>query len=70
MGDAGQMAELFGIDRDTLGVHLGNTFSSAELDREATTEELSVVRREGSRDVNRGILHYGLTPTTTQNWTR
>lgn len=57
-----QMAELFGIDRDTVDVHLRNVFDEGELDREATTEELSVVRREGSRDVNRGIVHYGLTP--------
>ena len=55
-----QTAELFGIDRDTVGVHLRNAFDEGELDREATTEELSVVRREGSRDVTRSILHYDL----------
>lgn len=41
-----QMAELFGVDRDTGGVHLRNAYDEAELDREATTEDFSVEARD------------------------
>jgi hypothetical protein len=46
-----QIADLFGVDRDTVGAHLRNAFEEAELDRQTSTEDYSVVRREGSRRV-------------------
>lgn len=55
-----QMAELFGVDRDTVGAHLANVFAEGELERDATTEDFAVVRREGTRDVKRNIPHYDL----------
>ena len=39
-----QMAELFGKDTDTIGLHLKNVYTSGELDKAGTTEESSVVK--------------------------
>jgi len=55
-----QMAELFDKDTDTIGLHLKNIFKSGELEQESTTEDYSVVRKEGKRNVNRRIKHYNL----------
>jgi len=46
-----EMAELFDVSTDNIGLHLKNLFEDAELSREATTEESSVVQIEGSREV-------------------
>ncbi len=55
-----QMSELFGKDSDTIGLHLKNIFKEGELDSEATTEDSSVVRQEGKRQVRRKIKFYNL----------
>jgi len=55
-----QMAELFDKDSDTVGLHLKNIYESGELDQSATTEESSVVRQEGKREVKRKIKFYNL----------
>jgi prophage maintenance system killer protein len=55
-----QMAELFDKDADTIGLHLRNIYVSGELDEQATTEDSSVVRQEGSRKVRRKIRSYNL----------
>ena len=55
-----QMADLFDKDSDTIGLHLRNIFTEKELDEAATTEESSVVRREGSREVRRTVRFYNL----------
>ena len=52
-----QLAELFEKDSDTIGLHLRNIFAEGELDESATTEESSVVRQEGRRQVRRLIMH-------------
>jgi hypothetical protein len=54
------MAELFDKDSDTIGLHLRNIYKSGELEKSATTEESSVVRQEGKRQVNRKIKFYNL----------
>ena len=54
------MATLFNCSTDNVGLHLKNIYESGELKEEATAEEISVVRREGSRDVNRSIQFYNL----------
>jgi hypothetical protein len=41
-------------------VHLQNIYDTNELNKEATTEKISVVRREGNRDVNRTLQFYNL----------
>ena len=54
------MAELFDVDVRTISEHLGNVFSSGELEREATIRKFRIVRSEGSRQVTRSIEHYNL----------
>ena len=55
-----QMADLFETSTDNVSLHLNNMFSTQELEREATTEDSSVVRTEGSRQVRRTMSHYNL----------
>ncbi|MFM2449522.1 MAG: hypothetical protein RIS44_1972 [Pseudomonadota bacterium] len=54
------MAELFDVSTDNIGLHLKNIFEDAELSREATTEESSVVQIEGAREVQRPVTLYNL----------
>ena len=55
-----QMATLFGCSTDNVGLHLKNIYSCGELDKEATTEESSVVQIEGRRKVSRKVCLYNL----------
>ena len=55
-----QMAVLFGCSQDNIGLHLKNIYSEREIEQDATTEEISVVRYEGNRKVSRRIMHYNL----------
>ena len=48
-----QMATLSGCSTDNVGLHLKNVYAVGELSREATTEDFSVVRKEGARQVRR-----------------
>lgn len=54
------MAELFDCSADNISLHLKNIYKEEELDLEATTEKISVVRREGKREVRRTLEHYNL----------
>lgn len=54
------MAALFDCSTDNVGLHLKNIYESGELKEEATAEKISVVRREGNRDVNRSLQFYNL----------
>ena len=55
-----EMAELFDVSTDNVGLHLKNIFADGELSREATTEESSVVQSEGTRQVQRSVTLYKL----------
>lgn len=55
-----QMAALFDTTSDNIGLHLKNIFAAGELEEGATTEDFSVVRQEGRRQVRRKIKHYNL----------
>ena len=55
-----QIAELFDKDSDTIGLHLKNIYSTGELEDFSTTEDYSVVQKEGTRNVRRRIKHYNL----------
>ena len=55
-----QMAQLFDTSTDNISLHLKNIYSQGELEEKATTEDFSVVRQEGSRQVQRRIKHYNL----------
>ena len=48
------MAEFFGVNVDTIGLHIRNIYREEELET-STYEESSVVRLEGKRQVKRSI---------------
>ena len=56
----GDVVRLFDCTSDNISVHLQNIYDTDELKKEATTEKISVVRREGNRDVNRTLQFYNL----------
>lgn len=54
------MAELFGVEVNTINYHLKEIFKSGELDENSTIRNLRIVRTEGSRQVKREVTHYNL----------
>jgi len=54
------MARLFQCSVDNISLHLKNIYDERELDPSATTEEFSVVRQEGARQVLRNLTFYNL----------
>lgn len=55
-----QMAEVLDTSTDNISLHLKNIFNDKELDEKTTTEDFSVVRQEGARQVKRQVKHYNL----------
>lgn len=55
-----QISELFATSTDNVSLHLKNIYAEQELGEDATTEDFSVVRREGKRQVQRNLKHYNL----------
>ena len=54
------MAELFDCTPENIIQHLKNIYAEEELALDATTKKFLVVRKEGSRKVQRNIDHYNL----------
>ena len=54
-----EMAMLFGVDSDTIGLHIKNILEEGELE-DSTTEKSSVVQKEGNRFVKRLINLFNL----------
>ncbi len=54
------MAELFDCSPDNISLHLKNIYSERELDEAATTEDFSVVQKEGARQVKRSLTYHSL----------
>ncbi len=54
------MAELFDCTSDNVSLHLKNIFSDGELNEDSTTEDFSVVQKEGTRQVQRKQKIYNL----------
>ncbi len=54
------MAQLFQCSADNISLHLKNIYKENELEQSATTEDFSVVRIEGERDVKRKLTLYNL----------
>ncbi len=54
------MGVLFDCSTDNVSLHLKNIYRTKELKKNATAEKISVVRREGNRDVNRTLQFYNL----------
>ena len=55
-----EMAQLFDVSTDNVGLHIKNLYKDGELSRAATTEESSVVQIEGEREVERPVMLYNL----------
>ena len=56
------MSELYDCTTDNVSLHLKNIYKEYELDKNSTTEEFSVVQKEGNREVKRNI------PMTMEDW--
>ena len=54
------MSELYDCTTDNISLHLKNIYKTFELDKKSTTEEFSIVQKEGNREVSRNILYYNL----------
>lgn len=54
------MAELFECSKDNISLHLKNIYLENELDQNRTTEDFSVVRSEGPREVKRFVKFYNI----------
>lgn len=55
-----QIADLFGVTRQNVNLHLNNIYTEGELDRGATSKESLQVRQEGARKVRRTVTLYTL----------
>ena len=55
-----QMAILFDVKENNITYHIQSVFKTHELDPEATTQKIRVVRKEGNRQVSRNIDFYNL----------
>ena len=55
-----QLCELFGVVKSNVSYHLKNIFSSGELSRLATVQEIRTVQNEGGRQVVRMVDVYNL----------
>ena len=56
------MSELYDCSTDNISLHLKNIYNDLELDKESTTEDFSIVQKEGNREVKRNI------PMTMEDW--
>ena len=54
------MAELFGVESNTITYHLKEIYKTGELDEMATTRKIRVVQKEGNREVNRELDFYNI----------
>ena len=54
------MAQLFGVEVNTINYHLKEIYSTKELTEEATIRKIRIVQKEGNRNVKRNIDHYNL----------
>ncbi|MCW7554790.1 virulence RhuM family protein [Endozoicomonas gorgoniicola] len=55
-----QLSDLLETSTDNISLHLKNIYQERELEADATTEDFSVVRQEGKRQVRRRVKHYNL----------
>ena len=55
-----QIAEAFGVDVRTVNEHIRNIYKTNELNMGATIRNFRIVRKEGSRTIERDITHYNL----------
>lgn len=54
------MAQLYDVDVRTINEHIKTIYSDRELEESATIRKFRIVQTEGSRQVNREVIHYNL----------
>jgi len=55
-----KMAELFGVEVNTINYHLKEIFKIGELDESLTIRKFRIVQKEGARDIERETDFYNL----------
>ena len=55
-----QMAELYDTTKQNISLHIKNIFNEEELDEDSTVKEFLIVRKEGSKSVERKVKYYNL----------
>jgi len=55
-----RMAELFGVEINTINYHLKEIFKSSELQESSTIRKIRIVQQEGHREVSREVDFYHL----------
>jgi hypothetical protein len=55
-----RMAELFGVEVNTINYHLKEIYKSNELSEDATIRKIRIVQNEGNREVARDVDFYNL----------
>ncbi|MFH2034498.1 MAG: RhuM family protein, partial [Candidatus Margulisiibacteriota bacterium] len=55
-----KMAELFGVEVNTVNYHLKEVFESKELQEDTTIRKIRIVQKEGERNVEREPNFYNL----------
>lgn len=55
-----RMAELFGVEVNTINYHLKEIFKSGELEESSTIRKIRIVQKEGTRQVERKMDFYNL----------
>lgn len=58
-----QLSELFNVEVHTVNYHIKNIFKQNELEKTSTIRKIRIVRKEGSREVQREVEHYNLDMT-------
>ena len=54
------MAELFNCSPDNISLHLKNIYTNRELEENLTTEDFSLIQKEGNREIKRTVKIYNL----------
>ena len=55
-----KMADLFGVEINTINYHLKEIFKSKELEEPSTIRKIRIVQKEGGRNIAREIEYYSL----------
>lgn len=55
-----RMAELFGVNVNTINYHLKELYNSAEIQENRTIRKIRIVQKEGKREVEREVAFYHL----------
>jgi hypothetical protein len=55
-----KLAELFGVEVQTINYHLKEIFKSGELEEDSTIRKIRIVQTEGKREVSRMVDFYNL----------